>query len=51
MKDQPSTGSLFPSSQSMGAFGSLPIPDLGAEEGEFESHDAVVDEESGDEEE
>jgi len=30
--------SLFPSSQSMGSFGSLPIPPLGEEVGEF-GHD------------
>lgn len=35
---KPDYNSLYPSSQSLGSFGSLPIPELGAEEGEF-THD------------
>lgn len=45
MKNEPDNGSLFASTQSMGAFGSLPIPEVGAEEDELESHDVVGDEE------
>ena len=49
MTDQPDNESLFASPQSMGAFGSLPIPEVGAEEDELESHDIVGDEEPLDE--
>ena len=44
-------GSLFASPQSMGASGSLPVPQVGAEEDEFESHDVVGDDLPEDEEE
>jgi len=43
MSEKDNTESLFAAPQSMGAFGSLPIPPLGAEVGEFESHDIVGD--------
>lgn len=48
-------GSLFASPQSMGASGSLPVTEVGAEEGELESHhihgDDLPEEDSLDEEE